>query len=52
MQSVFKGYNIHLTACHNETTVMNTKTNGLINRNLSVDCRILRIVEFDKKILD
>ena len=31
---------------------MNTQTNWLINTNLSVDCRILRIVEFDLELLD
>ena len=31
---------------------MNTQTNWLIDTNLSVDCRILRIVEFDLELLD
>ena len=53
MHSVFKVYNICLPACHNETTVwMNTQTNWLINSILNVDYRILRIVEFDLKILE
>ena len=30
---------------------MNAQTNCLIHTNLSVDCRILRIVEFDLRIL-
>ena len=31
---------------------MNTQTNWLIDTNLSVDCRILRIAEFDMKLFD
>ena len=31
---------------------MNTQTNWLIDKNLSVDCRVLIIVEFDLKLLD
>ena len=31
---------------------MNTQTIWLIHTNLSVDCRILRIAEFDLKLLD
>ena len=53
MHSVFKVYNIYLQACCNETTVqMNTQRNWLKDTILIVDCRILRIVEFDLKILD
>ena len=53
MHSVFKVYNIYLPACCNETTAkMNTQTNWLIDTILSVDCKILTIVEFDFKILD
>ena len=52
MHSVFKVYNIYLPACHSETTVsINTQTNWLIDAILSVDCRILRIVKSDLKIL-
>ena len=31
---------------------MNTQTNLLIDATLSIDCRILRIVEFDLKLLN
>ena len=31
---------------------MNTQTNWLIDTNLSVDCRILIIAEFDMKLFD
>ena len=30
---------------------MNTQTNSLTDTNLSVNCRILRIVDFDLKLL-
>ena len=52
MQAIFKVYNIYILACRNETTAMNRKTNSLINTNLSVGSRILKIPEFDLKILD
>ena len=36
----------------NHCVEMNTQTNWLINTSFNVDCRILRIVEFDLKLLD
>ena len=53
MHSVFKVYNKYLPAWWNETTIqMNTEKNWLIHAVLSVDCKILRIVDSDLKILD
>ena len=36
----------------NHCVGINSQTNWLTDTNLSVDCRILRIVEFDLKLLD